>query len=95
MSDIPAARQLLRDALIHTAPGSPVADRINQALAKMTRKPSQRRRAPANSVEMTASLCREIRAYSNAAPRATLQDIATRFNVNIGRVSEALNGVPA
>lgn len=57
MSNIPAARQLLRDVL-PTLPATAAA----------------------------------IRAYCARHPDADLQDVAHRFGVNIGRVSEALHG---
>jgi len=47
-------------------------------------------RRPKVAQPMTPEIAKAIRAYFVAYPNATQQEIATRFNVNIGRVSEAL-----
>jgi hypothetical protein len=49
-------------------------------------------RAPANSTKMTPELAEEIREYAEANPGMAHQDIAVVFNVNHGRVSEAIMG---
>jgi hypothetical protein len=49
-------------------------------------------RAPANSTPITPELYEEIREYAEANPGMPHQDIAVMFNVNHGRVSEALKG---
>lgn len=49
-------------------------------------------RAPVRSPLVTAEVAKEIRAYKQANPDAHQQDIAEKFGVNHGRVSEALNG---
>jgi hypothetical protein len=49
-------------------------------------------RAPANSTKMTPELAEEIREYADANPGMSHQDIAVMFNVNHGRVSEAIKG---
>jgi S-adenosylmethionine:diacylglycerol 3-amino-3-carboxypropyl transferase len=41
---------------------------------------------------MTEELRTAIRAYWNARPNASNQEIATVFGVNVGRVSESLAG---
>lgn len=51
------------------------------------------RRAAVNSQPMTPELKDAIRAYHRAHPQAAQTDIARVFNVNPGRVSEALRGV--
>jgi hypothetical protein len=49
--------------------------------------------AARSSTPMTDRLRKEIRTYSKANPNAPQTDIARHFNVNPGRVSEALRGV--
>jgi hypothetical protein len=49
-------------------------------------------RAPAASTKVTPELYEEIREYAEANPTMSHQDIAVIFNVNHGRVSEAING---
>ncbi len=55
------------------------------------RKPVKR--AATTSAPMTEKLRAEIRAYASKNPDLSQVDIAHRFNVNPGRVSEALRGV--
>ena len=47
-------------------------------------------RRPNTSQPLTDELKKEIRAYFAADPDVTQQELANRFGVNIGRVSEAL-----
>jgi hypothetical protein len=49
-------------------------------------------RAPASSTMMTPELSDEIKEYAEANPSMSHQDIAVVFNVNHGRVSEAIKG---
>jgi predicted XRE-type DNA-binding protein len=49
-------------------------------------------RAPAASTKVTPELYEEIKEYAEANPTMSHQDIAVIFNVNHGRVSEAING---
>jgi hypothetical protein len=49
-------------------------------------------RAPASSTPMTPELAEEIKEYAEANPGMPYQDIAVVFNVNLGRVSEAIKG---
>ena len=51
-------------------------------------------RAPRSSVRMTPERREAIRAYVAAFPQLTQSAVATVFNCNQGRVSEALNGRP-
>lgn len=64
-----------------------------EALARMLKRRSPARRAPATSRPVTPELAAEIRAYAAAHPTASQTQIGGRFNVNPGRVSEALHGV--
>lgn len=57
----------------------------------LRRRPAVRRAAP-SSTPMTDATARAIRAYAAAFPLAPLTGIARTFNVNPGRVSEALRG---
>ena len=47
-------------------------------------------RRPASSQPLTPELVKDIRSYFASDSDATQQDIANMFNVNIGRVNEAL-----
>jgi hypothetical protein len=49
-------------------------------------------RAPATSTPMTPELAEEIREYAEANPGMPHQTIGEVFNVNHGRVSEAIKG---
>jgi hypothetical protein len=49
-------------------------------------------RAPAASTPITPELYEEIREYAEANPGMSQQEIAVIFNVNHGRVSEAIKG---
>jgi hypothetical protein len=49
-------------------------------------------RAPASSTPVTPELYEEIKEYAEANPGMSHQDIAVVFNVNHGRVSEAIRG---
>jgi hypothetical protein len=49
-------------------------------------------RAPATSTPMTEALSEEIREYAEANPDMSHQVIAEVFDVNHGRVSEAIRG---
>ncbi len=62
------------------------------ALADETVRTPPSRRVSPTSTRMTAKLAMEIRAYVAAHPQAAQTQIAARFNVNPGRVSEAMAG---
>ena len=64
---------------------------LRELEAEMYRK-APVRRAPRVSDDCTAEMAEQIRAYANANPRESFHSIASRFNVNPGRVSEAMNG---
>jgi hypothetical protein len=49
-------------------------------------------RAPATSTPMTPELADEIREFAEQNPGMSHQDIGVVFNVNHGRVSEAIRG---
>jgi len=89
MSNIPKARELLFDA-VATMP-SPWREQVKGAMELMYRAPPAKPPAPAEKRPMDAFLAERIRAYVARHPTEHLQDVATAFNVNIGRVSEALH----
>lgn len=91
MSDIPAARAILADAL----PGMPEpwCAKVREALALMTRKPCCKHRAPPQKRPVDPELAARIRAYVASNPRAHVHDIAQTFGTTQGRVTEALQGV--
>jgi hypothetical protein len=65
--------------------------RLRELAGELTRR-SPGSRAPVKSRPMTPALRDAIRAYKRANPDAPQQKIADVFNVNPGRVSEALRG---
>jgi hypothetical protein len=67
----------------------PELDRLAGELSR--RKPIKV--AARSSTPMTDRLRKEIAAYAEANPDMAQADIAARFSVNPGRVSEALRGV--
>jgi len=81
MSNIPLARQLI-------AKGRRL---ISKGLALMTRAPHIRK-TRVKMRRMTAELAEDIRDYERKHPDLSEHEIAHHFNVNAGRVSEALNG---
>lgn len=94
MSDIPQARERIRDlimdlkslAVTHTRAADILDDIMFECLY---REPPSRKTKP-RSKTMTAKLAREIRAHARAHPTASHQQIANVFGVNPGRVSEAI-----
>lgn len=67
------------------------AGRIRGVVQDMHRR-SARRKTPCRARRMTQSLSAAIRTYAESNPGASQMEIAARFDVNIGRVSEAVNG---
>ena len=49
-------------------------------------------RAPNTSDTMTPQMARDIRRFHAANPDLTYHEIAVKFNVQIGRISEAIRG---
>lgn len=64
---------------------------LEELADELRRRPSTRVAGP-RSRKMTPALAAEIRAAVAARPGATQVEIARLFNVNPGRVSEAVNG---
>lgn len=88
MSNIPQARAMLADLAPHLPPRQRAV--VEEALDLMTRRPPVRPKAPPQRRQLTSDLADSIRDYARRNPLADLQEIATRHNTNIGRVSEAL-----
>ncbi len=62
-----------------------------RVLADETFRRSPKKRAKTRSPKLTPKLAAEMRLYAKDHPNAHQQDIANHFNVNHGRVSEALD----
>jgi len=62
-----------------------------QGMTIYKKKVSKNGRRPTTSQPMTPAIATAIRAYYSAYPDATQQEIANKFNVNIGRVNEVLS----
>ncbi len=84
---IPAIQRRMRE--LATAHG--LAELADLADALSRRRP--RRIAPASSTTITPALRTALRAYSVAHPQMSQVEIARLFNVNPGRVSEAIRGL--
>ena len=82
---IPAIRDRLRELADEYD-----IDELNELADEMYRK-SAKKRASVRSPKLTAQMAQDIRDYSSANPGAHQQDIAEKFGVNHGRVSEALD----
>lgn len=90
---IPIIREQLNEiaADLRLAGVHDYADRIEFLSAAAVRR-SPVKRAPVTSTPMTPALARTIRSHSARHPKQSHQDIAALFNVNPGRVSQALQG---
>lgn len=94
MSDIPQARtrlEALRDEMLAAHLDYYVED-IDHILTLMVREKYKERTAR-QSATMTPELADQIRNYAIGHPNLSAQRIANHFNVNSGRVSEALKEV--
>ena len=90
MSNIPEARARL-SAIAESCPDAQLRRDILSVVNLMRRKPALRR-APNNSEPMTAELAEQIVTYATGNPDASIAEIGATYNVNPGRVSEALRG---
>lgn len=91
MSDIPSARvhlEAMRDEM-QNANLDYYVEQINYVLSLMVRE-KYKQRTSRQSATMTPELADEIRDYAIRHPNLSTQRIANHFNVNPGRVSEAL-----
>jgi hypothetical protein len=95
MSNIPLAREkiaALSFSMVHgLVDEDDILDELDEILALLWRK-APVRRAAATSSKMTAEMAEAIRAFAKRNEDVSLQQIAIRFGVNAGRVSEALHG---
>lgn len=86
------------DALVNTTCVAPyeaeeLLDRLEElGLTIYKKKVFKNGKRPAVANKLTPELAAQIRDYFVKHPTATQQRIAQRFNVNIGRVNEALEG---
>jgi hypothetical protein len=88
---IPQARDELNDIVAGLDEG-PLKARLTRVEAMLYRK-TPVRVAPRQLRDFDADTAAEVRAYARANPVATQMQIATKFNTNPGRVSEALNNL--
>jgi len=88
---IPKARKILEDALDYK-----MDDRVRililEALTLMHREKYKRVRSPVASKKITPELRDEIKYYVRSRPKDSSSQVAQRFGVNPGRVSEILAG---
>lgn len=91
MSNIPKARQLLAEVLDEGC--LPLFSRlkIEDALSMMDRKKSKHRRAKRRD-PFTAAEAQEVR-HLHRITDMSQADLAARFGVNQGRISEAIRGI--
>ena len=90
MSDIVEARKQLE--LIASMADKETAARIRQVIRRhMHRDPFVRRAKPQSS-GITPELIARIKKTADGNPKMPLRRIAEIYNVNVGRVSEVLNG---
>lgn len=92
MSNIPQARQRLRDLAneLEEEGLCTYSSAIDSIIEEYMMREKPTRKTRPRSKTMTATLAREIRAYARAWPKASHQQIANHFQVNPGRVSEAI-----
>lgn len=90
MSDIAEARKQLE--VIASMADKETAARIRQVIRRyMYRDPFVRKARPQSS-GITPELIARIKKTADRNPKMPLQRIAEIYNVNVGRVSEVLNG---
>ena len=88
---IPKARKILEDALDYQMDNR-VRIGILEALRLMHRERYKRVRSPVSSKKINPELRDEIKYYVRNRPRDSTTQVAQRFGVNPGRVSEILAG---
>jgi hypothetical protein len=93
MSDIPQARarlELLVGRLRYINHDKEAAE-IVEIMQLLVREKPIKPKTRAKSRPMTSKLGREIRAYARANPNQSHQQIGNVFQINTGRVSEAMH----
>lgn len=88
MSKIPQARERIQ--ALHLLLEAAVGELCE--IEEMLYRKKAVRKAAVRSRRMTPELAAQIQAFATRNSDASLQEIATRFNVNAGRVSEVLHG---
>ncbi len=88
---IPEIRAELGRIASSGAVSAAVARQLNKLAGELVRRKGTPR-APAKSEPMTPELRRRVRAYKRRHPDASHTEIGRKYNVNPGRVSEALIG---
>jgi hypothetical protein len=93
---IPDVRKQLSQAADDLRTGARKPDEIARVLdylvTELWRKKGRRKVGKAIRTPLTPELKKEIRVYAAKHKDQDLQEIANRFNVNPGRVSEILSG---
>ena len=92
MADVPRAREILNDTLTKNM-SLEVREGIEQALKHMYRDYSLGRKAPVKSRKITEGLRQSVKQYASTHSTLSYHEIATAFNINIGRVSEILRDI--
>ena len=94
MSDIPMARTALEVIAIDLEhSGQPhIARAVRGVIADYLYREPPIRRAPTNSNKVTPAIRKQVEITAAAHPYMPMQEIATRCDINIGRVSEILAG---
>lgn len=82
---IPAVRDRLREIADEYG-----IDELHDLADQMYRK-SAKRKAPVRSPKLTPEMAQDIRDFAAANPNLHQQDIAEKFGVNHGRISEAIH----
>jgi hypothetical protein len=93
MMKVPEVAARMREISVEIQAGFPdeAAELIDLA-DELKRRSATGPRAPATSTPMTPELADEIREFARDNPGMSHQDIGVVFNVNHGRVSEAIRG---
>ena len=89
---IPEVAQRMREIAQHIQSDFPDKSGKLFELADELKRRFSGPRVPASSTPMTPELAEEIREYASDNPNMSHQAIAEVFNVNHGRVSEAIKG---
>ncbi|MGL5839923.1 MAG: hypothetical protein ACRCY3_15625 [Sphingorhabdus sp.] len=84
---IPAIRDRIREIADESG-----IEELHDLVDEMYRNSPVRRAMP-HSAHLTPELAEEIRIFARKHPKMHQRDIAQKFNVNPGRVSEAMNNI--
>lgn len=96
MKTIPQVREelMLVASVINNLGYSQLSNKLKRLIKDMHRRPSVRKAAK-ESAPFTPELAVRIKNYADIHPSLSYIKIGKRFNVSIGRVSEALAGLRA